>query len=63
MMCSSENCESMTVNYDITNIVPHLNYIFIVDIRNNYNNSKAKNESYFSEYNVVDPYDVSSVSP
>ena len=53
-MCSSEDCQSVTVNYSsIFNIDPQLNYIFIADILNQLSNTKAKNESYFSEYNIV----------
>ena len=52
-MCLSEDCQSVTVNYSTSNIDPQLNYIFIADILDQLNNSKAKNESYFSEYNVV----------
>ena len=52
-MCSSEDCQSVTVNYSTFNIDPQLNYIFIADIVNQLNNTKAKNELYFSEYNIV----------
>ena len=53
IVCSSEDCQSVTVNYSTFNFDPQLNYIFIVDILNQLSNTKAKNESYFSEYNVV----------
>ena len=39
----------MTVNYTVSNIDPLMRYIFIVDIQDYFNNSKAKDESYFSE--------------
>ena len=54
IVCSSEDCQSVTVYYSTFNIDPQLNYIFIADILNQLNNFKAKNESYFSEFNVVD---------
>ena len=54
MVCSPENCQLVTVNYSVSNIGPQLKYVFTADILNQLNNSKAKNESYFSEYNVVD---------
>ena len=53
-MCSLEGCQSVKVNYTVSNIGPQLNYIFIVDILDHFNKSKTKNESYFSEYIIVD---------
>ena len=53
-MCSLEDCQSVKVNYTVSNIGPQLNYIFIADIQDYFNNSKTKNETYFCEYNVVD---------
>ena len=50
IVSSSENRESIIVNYTISNISPQLNYIFIADILDYLNNSKAKNKSSFSEY-------------
>ena len=52
-LMSSEDKQSITVNYTITNISPQLNYIFIVDILDYFNMSKTKNESFFSEYNIL----------
>ena len=49
IICSIEDRQSVTVNYIILNIDPQLNYIFIADILDYLNNSKTKNESYFSE--------------
>ena len=50
IICSSEDRESVTVNYTIENIGPQLNYIFIVDILDHFNKSKTKNKSSFSEF-------------
>ena len=41
-------------NYTVSNISPQLNYIFIADILDYFNNSKTKNESSFSEYSIFD---------
>ena len=48
--CSLYICQSLTVDYTVFNIGPQLNYIFIADILDYFNNSKTKNESCFSEY-------------
>ena len=53
VMISPEDCQLVTVNYSISNISPQLNYIFIADILDYFNNSITKNESYFSEYNIL----------
>ena len=58
VICSLKDCQSVTVNYTISNIgPPQLNYIFIADILDYLNSSKAKNESLFSEcvavYNCI----------
>ena len=54
IMCfSSEHCQSVTVNYTVSNIDPLMNYIFIADILDHFNDSKTKNESYFSEYSIL----------
>ena len=50
----SSKDKSVTVNYTVSNIGPQLNYIFIADILDYFNNSKTKNESYFSEFSVID---------
>ena len=41
---------NMSLYYYASNIDPYLNCVFIADILDYFNNSKAKNESYFSEY-------------
>ena len=46
---SSEDSESVTINYTVLNIGPQLNYIFIGDLLGHLNKSKTKNSSYFSE--------------
>ena len=56
IVCSLEDKQSVTVNYTVSNISPQLNYIFIVDILDYLNNTKAKNESLFSEYITVQLY-------
>ena len=56
IVSSSENRESVTTNYTVSNISPQLNYIFIADILDYFNNSKTKNESSFSEYSIFDFY-------
>ena len=48
--CSSNNCQSVTVNYTISNISPLMRYTFTIDILDYFNNSKMKNVSNFSEY-------------
>ena len=53
IMCSSESCQSVTINYNVFNIDPQLKYIFIVDILDYFNNSKTKNESCFSEFKLI----------
>ena len=53
-MCSLEGCQFVKVNYTVSNIGPQLNYIFIADILDYFNNTKTKNETYFSEYNIFD---------
>ena len=54
IMCfSSDDCQSVTVNYTISNIDPLMNYIFIADILDHFNESKTKNESSFSEYSIL----------
>ena len=47
--CSSEDRQSVTVNYVIFNISPQQNYIFTANVLDYFNNSKTKNESSFSE--------------
>ena len=49
IVCSLEDKQSMTISYTVLNIDPQLNYIFIADVLNYFNDSKTKNESYFSE--------------
>ena len=56
IICSLKDCQSVTVNYTISNIGPQLKYIFIADILDYLNNTKAKNESLFSEYVTVQLY-------
>ena len=64
IVSSSENRESITVNYTVSNISPQLNYIFIADILDNFNKSKTKNESIFSKWNIIDRCEIClSVSP
>ena len=48
-IASSEDRESVTVKYTMVNVGPQLNYVFIADILDYFNNSKVKNESYFSK--------------
>ena len=45
---------NINLNYNASNISPHLNCVFIADILDYFNNSKTKNESYFSKYNIFD---------
>ena len=52
--CSSENCQSETVNYTTPNIGPQRRYIFCPSVVDSLKKSKAKNESNFSKYNVLD---------
>ena len=47
---SSLENEPVTVNYSVSNISPQLNYIFIADVLDYFNNSKTKNESSFSKF-------------
>ena len=51
---SSEDCQSVTVNYTVSNIDSLMKYVFIADILDHFNNSKAKNVSFFSKYAVFD---------
>ena len=51
IVCSSEDTESVMVNYTVLNIDPQLNYIFIVNIVDHFNKSKTRNEFNFSEFN------------
>ena len=51
IVCLSEDRESVTVNYTVSNIDPQLNCIFIVDILDHFNKSKTTNEFNFSEFN------------
>ena len=53
IICCSEDCNSIIVHYNVSNIGPQLNYIFTADILDYLNNSKARNMSYFSEYNAL----------
>ena len=46
------DCQSVTFNYIVSNLDPLMRYIFIADIFDHFNNSKAKNMSCFSEYNA-----------
>ena len=48
-IASSEDRESVTVKYIVVNVSPQLNYVFIADILDYFNNSKVKNVSYFSK--------------
>ena len=50
IVCSSEDCQSVTVSYIVSNLDPQIKYIFIVDVLDRFDNSKANNESSFSEY-------------
>ena len=50
IVCSLDDCQSVIINYSVSNIGPQLNYIFIVDLLDYFNNSKGKNQSYFSEF-------------
>ena len=52
--CSSKDCQSVTVNYTVSEIYPLMRYVFIADILDHFNNSKAKDESSFSKYNIFD---------
>ena len=52
--CSSKDCQSVTVNYTASEIYPLMRFIFIADILDYFNNSKARNESSFSKYNIFD---------
>ena len=45
---------NITLYYNVSNIGPHLNCVFIGDILDYFNNSKTKNESSFSEYSIFD---------
>ena len=49
-----EDNNLVTINYSVLNVSPQLNYIFIADILDYFNNSKTMNESYFSECIVLD---------
>ena len=53
IVCPLEDCQSVTVNYTVSSIGPQLNYIFIADILDYFNNSKTKDQSYFSEYVIT----------
>ena len=53
IVCSLEDCLSISVNYTVSNIDPLMNYIFIADILDYFNNSKTKIESYFSEFKLM----------
>ena len=48
--CSLEDRQLVTVDYFIFNISPQQNYIFTANVLDYFNNSKTKNESYFSKY-------------
>ena len=50
IICCSGDCKSVTVHYNVSCTGPQLNYIFIADILDYFNNSKARDVSYFSEY-------------
>ena len=64
IVSSSENKESVIVNYTASNISTQLNYIFTADILDYFNNSKTKNESSFSKYNILCLFEIClSVSP
>ena len=54
IICSLEDCQSVIINYTVSNIGPQLNYIFTANLLDYLNNSKRKNQSYFSEYNILD---------
>ena len=49
IVCSLEDRQLVTISYIVLNISPQLNYIFIADILDYFNNSKTMNELYFSE--------------
>ena len=49
IVCCSEDCKSVSVHYNVSSTGPQLNYIFIANILDYLNNSKASNVSYFSE--------------
>ena len=51
---SPDPLSNMSLYYNASNIGPYLNCVFIADILDYFNSSKAKNESYFSEYNIFD---------
>ena len=53
IVCSSQDCQLVTINYTVLNIDPQLNYIFIADILDHLNNSKTRNESYFSKFKLM----------
>ena len=54
IICSLEDCQSVIINFTVSNISSQLNYIFIANLLDYLNNSKKKNQSYFSEYNTLD---------
>ena len=56
IVCCSKDCQLVIVICTILNIGPQLNYIFIADVLDYLNNSKARNESLFSEYFTVQLY-------
>ena len=45
---------SMSLFYNASNIGPHLNCVFVAKMLDYFNNFKTKNESYFSEYDILD---------
>ena len=49
-IASSQDEQSVIVNYTVSNIDPQMNYIFIVDLLNHLNHSKTRNMLYFSEW-------------
>ena len=53
IQCSSKDCQSVTVNYTVSNIGPQMNYAFIASVYNHFNKSTVRNQSYFSKFCFV----------
>ena len=45
---------NINLNYNASNIAPHLNCVFTADILDYLNNSKTKDDSLFSKYSILD---------
>ena len=56
IVCYSKDCQSVIVNCTVSKIGPQLRFIFIADVLDYLYNSKALNESLFSEYITVQLY-------